>query len=135
MGRTTTQRATRPKIRCTPTGHHVSSFGSIGGTAARSDFAATLNDLDQSLKGLVRRAMTESGLTASERAAITLQSSKLDQPIRRSWMPVTNITDEVIENTLNRVVQSQRDCHGRSAWRRAEEACVGTSQCYGKYET
>ena len=74
-----------------------------------NDLAATLNDLDQSLKGLVRRAMTESGLTTSERAAITLQSSKLDHPIRLSWMPVSNITDEVIENTFNRVVQSHKD--------------------------
>ena len=74
-----------------------------------NDLAVTLNDLDQSLKGLVRRAMTESGLTASERAAITLQSSKLDQPIRLSWMPVSSITNEVIENTFNRVVQSHKD--------------------------
>ena len=74
-----------------------------------NDLAATLNDLDRSLKGLVRRAMTESGLTTSERAAITLQSSKLDHPIRLSWMPVSNITDEVIENTFNRVVQSHKD--------------------------
>ena len=72
-----------------------------------NDLAATLNDLDQSLKGLVRRAMT--GLTTSERAAITLQSSKLDQPIRLSWMPVSNIIDEVIENTFNDVVQSHKD--------------------------
>ena len=74
-----------------------------------NDLAATLNDLDRSLKGLVRRAMTESGLTTSERAAITLQSPKLDHPIRLSWMPVSNITDEVIENTFNRVVQSHKD--------------------------
>ena len=35
-----------------------------------NDLAATLDDLDQSLKGLVRGAMTESGLTMSERASV-----------------------------------------------------------------
>ena len=111
VGRTTSQRASRQKFGVR---QHEITFRPSPAFVERqqgNDLAATLNDLDQSLMGLVRRAMTESGLTTAERAAITLQSSKLDQPIRLSWMPVSNITDEVIEDTFNRA--SWARCPGK----------------------
>ena len=85
-----------------PSKRHVDSYE--GGS-----LDANLQRLTASMDGLVPSVLREANLPPGSLVGITMQSKRLDYPIRMSWMPVEEISQEKIAATFERVMQSHNE--------------------------
>ena len=66
----------------------------------------TMHELNQAMKGMIDHVVEDMNLTPEHYLAVVLQAGRLNYPIRLHWMPLRELTDEVIYTTLDRVLQS-----------------------------
>ena len=117
-----------------PSKRHVDSYE--GGS-----LDANLQRLTASMDGLVPSVLREANLPPGSLVGITTQSNQLNYPIRMSWMPVEEISQEKIAATFERVMQSHNEFvldddvavnvvtledlgHGRKSKERQEPTCA-----------
>ena len=85
-----------------PSKRHIDSYE--GGS-----LDVNLQRLTASMDGLVPSVIREANLPPGSLVGITMQSKQLNYPIRMSWMPVEEISQEKIAATFERVMQSHNE--------------------------